>query len=235
MRLPRIIVILIGLFRMLSYLFKEYKINNSLCNLNTFGRYWHISFHNTENHSPVSWNSKIYKCLNFQDSICFCCTVAQLCPVLCSPMDCSTPGFPVLHYLLEFVQTQVHWVSDAIQPSHPLLTPSPPALHLSQHQDLFQWITSLHQVASSIGAWASVLPVDSWLISVRIDWFDLHAIQGTLKSLLQHHSSKASFLWHSAFFVVQLSHLYMTTGKTITLTRQTFVSKMMSLLFSMLF
>ena len=76
-----------------------------------------------------------------------CCSVAQLCPTLWDPMDCSMPGFSVLHYLPEFVQTHVHWVSDAIQPSHPLSSPSPPALNLSQHPDLFQWVSSLHQVA----------------------------------------------------------------------------------------
>ena len=76
----------------------------------------------------------------------FCCSVAQLCPNLCYPMDCSAPGFPVLHHLPELAQTHVHWVSDAIQPSHPLLSPSPPAFSLSQHEGLFQWISSSHQV-----------------------------------------------------------------------------------------
>ena len=76
-----------------------------------------------------------------------CCSVAQLCPTLCNPMDCSTSGFPVLHYLLEFAQTHVCWVSDAIQPSHLLSPPSPPAVNLSQHQGLFQWVGFLHQVA----------------------------------------------------------------------------------------
>ena len=90
-----------------------------------------------------------------------------------TPMDCSTPGFHVLHHLLEFAQTHVHCVSDAIQPSHPLSSPSPPSLSLSQHQGLFKWVSPL-------------------LISFRIDWFDLLAVQGTLISILQHHSSKAS-------------------------------------------
>ena len=75
------------------------------------------------------------------------CSVTQWCPTLCDPMDCSTPGFPVLHHLLEFAQSHVHWVDDGIQPPHPLLFPSPPALHLSQHQGLFQWVSSSHQVA----------------------------------------------------------------------------------------
>ena len=150
-------------------------------------------------------------------------------------MNCSTPGFPVLHQLPEFPQTQVHWVSDAIQPSHPLLSPSPPALNLSQHQGCFFSI----ELALPIRwpkYWSFSIRSSneySGLISFGIDWFDL-AVQGTLKSLLQHHSSKASILWCSAFFMVQLSHLYMTTGKTIALTTWTFVGKVMSLLFNML-
>jgi len=91
-----------------------------------------------------------------------CCSVSQLCPTLCDPMDSSRPGFPVLHYLQEFAQTQVHWTGDAIQPSHPLSSPSPPAFSISQHQGLFQWVSSLHQVGQSIGASApaSVLPMN---------------------------------------------------------------------------
>ena len=76
----------------------------------------------------------------------YCCLVAQSCPTLCNPRSCGTPGFPVLHYLPEFAQTYVHWVEDAIQPSHPLSLPSPPVLNLSKHQGLFRWISSLHQV-----------------------------------------------------------------------------------------
>ena len=132
-------------------------------------------------------------------------------------MGCSTPGFPVLHHLLEFVQTDVHWVGDAIQPSHPLLPPSPPAFNFSQHQDLFQWVSSSHQVASVLEHQLQH-QYFQWifrLISFRIDWFDL-AVQGTLKSLLQHQNSRASILQHSAFFMVQFSHLYTTTGDTIT-------------------
>ena len=151
-------------------------------------------------------------------------------------MGCSTPGFPVLHHLLEFVQTDVHWVGDAIQPSHPLLPPSPPAFNFSQHQDLFQWVSSSHQVASVLEHQLQH-QYFQWifrLISFRIDWFDL-AVQRILKSLLQHHNSKASVLLCSAFFMVQLSYLYMTAGKTKALTIQTFVSKVMSLLFNTLF
>ena len=80
-----------------------------------------------------------------------CCSVAQSCPTLCNPMDCNMPGFPVLHHLPELAQTHVHWIGDAIQPSHPLLSPSPPALNLSQHQGLFQWVSSSHQVATVLG------------------------------------------------------------------------------------
>ena len=83
----------------------------------------------------------------YRDLSCTCCSVTQLCPTLCDPMDCSTPGFPVLHHLLEFAQNHVHWVDDAIQPSHPLSSPSHPTLDLSQHQGLFQWVSSSHQVA----------------------------------------------------------------------------------------
>ena len=150
-------------------------------------------------------------------------------------MDCSMPGFPV-HHQHELVQTHVHWIGDAIQPSHPLLSPSPPVFNLSQHQDLFQWVSSSHQVAKvSVSASASVLPNEYLgLIPFRMDWLDLLAVQGTFNTLLQHHSSKASLFRCSAFFMVQLSHPYMTTGKTIALTRQTFVGKVMSLLFNML-
>ena len=148
-------------------------------------------------------------------------------------MDCSTPGFPVHCQLSELTQAHVHWVGDAIQPSHPLSSPSPPAFNYSQHQDLFKWVSSLQKYWNFrfIISPSSEYP---GLISFRMDWLDLLAVQGTLKSLLQHHSSKASVLWRSAFFIVQLSHPYMTTGKTKALTRRTFVSKVISLLFNML-
>ena len=226
---------------------------------------------------------------------------------LCNPMNCSTPGLPVHHQLPDFTQTHVHWVGDAIQPSHPLLSPSPPTFNISQHQGLFQWVSSLHQIRSDQSLshvqlfatpWiaarqaslsitnsrsslrltfiVSVMPSShlilwhpllllppippsirvfsnestlrmrwpkywsfsfsispsneySGLISFRMDWLDLLAVQGTFKSLLHHHTSKASILWCSAFFIVQLSYPYMTTGKTITLTRWIFVVKVMSL------
>ena len=146
------------------------------------------------------------------------------------PMDCSMPGLPVHHQFPELAQTHVRWVSDAIQLSHSLLSSSPPAFNLSQHQGLFQWVISSHHVAKVLEFHFSISPSNEYsgLISCRIDWFDSLAVQGTLKSLLQHHSSKASILQCSAFFIVQLSHPYMTTGKTIALTRWTFVGKVMS-------
>ena len=152
-------------------------------------------------------------------------SVAQSCLILCNPMDCNTPGFPVHHQLPEPAQTHIHQVSDAIQPSPPLLSPSPPAFSLSQHQGLFQWVNSSHQVPKYWSFSFSISPSNEYsgLISFRMDWFDLLAVQGTFKSLLQHRSSKASILQHSAFFMVQLSHPYMTAGKTIALTRWTFV------------
>ena len=146
---------------------------------------------------------------------CCCCSVTKSCPTLCDPMN----------YLLEFAQTHVHWVDDAIQPSHLLSPSSPLALNLS-----------LIRVSSSESAlcitWPKYLSFSfstsasneySGLISFRFDWFDLLAVQRTLKSLLQHYRLKASVLWCSVFFTVQLSHLFMTTGKTIALSIQTFV------------
>ena len=152
-------------------------------------------------------------------------------------MNHSTPGLPVHHKLLELTQTHVYWVSDAIQPSHPLLSPSSPSPNPSQDQSLFQWVNSSHEVAKVLEFSLSIIPSKEilGLISFRMDWLDLLAVQGTLKSLLQHHSSKASILRCSAFFTVHLSHPYMTTGKTIALTRRTFVGKVMLLLLNMLF
>ena len=132
------------------------------------------------------------------------------------PHGLQHTNFPVHHQLLELAQTHFHHVHDAIQPSHPLLSPSPPGLNLSQHRDLFQRVSSSYQVTFSFSISASNECLG--LISFRIDCFDLFAAQRTLKSLLQHHSSKASILLRSAFFVVQLLHPYMTTGKNIALT-----------------
>ena len=139
-------------------------------------------------------------------------------------MDCSMPGFPVHHQLPKLAQTLAYWVSDAIQSSHPLLLLSIfPSIRVFSNESALcirwpkYWNFSFNISPSN---------EYSGLISFRIDWFDLLAIQGTLQSLLQHHNLKASILRRSAFFMVQLSHLYMTTGKTIALTRWTFVSKL---------
>ena len=155
---------------------------------------------------------------------------------LWDPMNLSMPGLPVHHQLPEFTQTHVHWVGDAIQPSHRQSSPSTPAFNLPQHQGLFKWVSSSHQVAKVWRFSFSISPSNEYsgLISFRIHWFDLLAVQGTLKSLLQHHSSKASILLCSAFFIVQLSHPYMTAGTTVALTRRTFVGNITSLLFNML-
>ena len=143
-------------------------------------------------------------------------SVTQSCLTLCDPMDCSMPGLPVHHQFLEFTHTHVHWVGDAIQPSHPLhpllLPPSIfPSIRIFSNESVLRirwpkdWSFSF-----------SISPSNGYsrLISFRVDWLDLLAVQGTLKSLLQHHSSKASVLLCSAFFMGQLSHPYMTTGKT---------------------
>ena len=137
-------------------------------------------------------------------------------------MDCSTSGLLVHHQFLEFTQTHVHWVGDAIQPSHPLSSPSP-AFNISQHQGFFKWVSSSHQMAKYWSLSLIISPSSDYsgLISFRLDWLDLLAVQGTLKSL-HHHNSKASILRCSAVFIVQLSHPYTTTGKTIALTRWNF-------------
>ena len=166
-------------------------------------------------------------------SVQFSCSVVS---EYCDPMNPSMPGLPVHHQLLEFTQAHVHWVNDAIQTSHLLSSTSPPALNLCKHQGLFKWFNSSHDVAKVLEFQLQHQSFNEHpgLISFRMGWLDLHAVQGTLKSLLQHHSSKASILWCSAFFMVQLSHPYMITGKAIALTRRTFVDKVMSLLFNML-
>uniref|UniRef100_A0AC11EIU4 Uncharacterized protein n=1 Tax=Ovis aries TaxID=9940 RepID=A0AC11EIU4_SHEEP len=152
-------------------------------------------------------------------------------------MNHSTPGLPVHHQLLEFTQTHIHRVSDpAIQPSHPLsplllLPPIPPRIRIFSNESTLRMRWPKYWSFSF-----SIIPSKEipGLISFRMDWLDLLAVQGTLRSLLQHHSSKASILQRSAFFTVQLSHPYMTTGETIALTRRTFVGKVMSLLLNML-
>ena len=142
-------------------------------------------------------------------------SVAQSYPTLVDPMDSRTPGFPVCYQLEDPTQTHVHPVSDSIQPSHPLLSPSPPAFNLSQRQGLFQWAGSSHQLAQSIAGSVSALGlpmnIQDWFALEWTGWISLQS-KG-LSSLFQHHSSKASILQHSPFFIVQLSHPYMTTGK----------------------
>ena len=146
-------------------------------------------------------------------------SVAQSCLTLCDPMNRSVPGLPVHHQLPEFIQTRVHWVSDAIQPSLPLSSPSPPAPNPSQHQ-IFSNDSTLRMRWPKY--WSFSFSIISskeipGLISFRMDWLDLLAVQGTLKSLLQHHSSKASILQSLAFFTVWLLHPYMTTGENHSL------------------
>ena len=163
-------------------------------------------------------------------------SVTQSCPTLCNPMDCSTPGLPVHHQLPEFTQTHVHWVGDTIHPSilcHPfLLVPLIfPSIRVFSNESVLciRWPKYW-----TFGFNISPSNEYSGLVSFRMEWLDVLAVQETLLSLLQHHISKTSILQHSAFFVVQLSHPHMTTGKTIALTRWTFVGKVMSLLFNML-
>ena len=151
-------------------------------------------------------------------------------------MDYSTAGFAVRHQLPELAQSHAHWLGYAIQPSHSLPFPPPHAFNLSQHQGLFKWVSTQHQVAKVLEFSFSISPSNEYsrLISFKFGWLDLLTGQGTLKSLLQHHSSKASILWCSVFFMVPLSHPYMTTRKNIALTRWTLVGKVMSLLFNKL-
>ena len=165
---------------------------------------------------------------------------SKLCLTLCDLVDCSLPGFPVSHYLLEFAQTHIHWVGDAIQSSHPL---SPPYLTLLlplifPRIRVFSNESVLHIMWPKYWRFSfNISPSSEYsgLISFSIDWSDLLAVQGTLRrSLLQHHSSKASILWCSAFFMVQLTHPYMTTGKILALTIWIFVGKVIALLFNTL-
>ena len=162
-------------------------------------------------------------------------SVAQSCLMLCDPMDCSTPGFPVPNSrsLLRFMSIESVMPSNHLILCHPFLLPPSifPSIKVFSSESVLHirwpkyWSFSFSISSSN---------EYSWLILFRLDGLDLLAFQGTLKSLLQHDSAKASILWCSAFFIVQLSHQYMTTGKKIALTRQTFVGKVMSLIFSML-
>ena len=143
---------------------------------------------------------------------CYCCycSVAKLCPTLCDPMECSTSGFPVPYHLLKFVQTHIHWVGDAIQPSHPLLSTSPPALNLSQCQDLFQWVSSLHQMAKVVEL---QLQHQSFQWIFRVDFLWLTALISLLSKRLSRVFSSNTIWMHQFFYMVQLSHPYLTTEK----------------------
>ena len=164
-------------------------------------------------------------------------SVAQSCPTLCDPMNCSTPGLPVQHQLPE---TSLKLMSiESVMPSSHLvlcrplllLPPIPPSIRVFSNESALciRWVKYW-----SFSFNISPSNEHPGLISFRMDWLDLLAVQGTLKSLLQHHSAKASILQCSAFFLAQLLHPYMTTGKTIALTRRTFVGKVMSLLLNVL-
>ena len=163
-----------------------------------------------------------------------CCSLTKSCPTLCDPVDCSTPGFPVLHYLREFAQTHIHWVMPS---NHRILWH--PLLLLSVFPSIRVFLNESSLPTRWSKYWSfsfSINPTNEYLglLSFRNDWFDLLAVQGTLNSLLQHYSLKASFLRCPAFFMVQFSHPYMTTGKTTALTRWAFVGKVMPLLFKRL-
>ena len=142
----------------------------------------------------------------------WCCLVPKLCPTFCSSIDCSPPGFLVLHYLLEFAQTHVNWDGDDVQLSHPFCCFLLHSIFLS----IKVFSNEFALLIMGPKYWNfSISPSNEYsgLISFRIDWLDLFAVQGTLKSFLQHHILKTSILWHSVFFMVQLSHSYMTYWK----------------------
>ena len=152
-------------------------------------------------------------------------SVAQSCPTLCNPINRSTPGLPVHHQLLESTQTHVHWVGDAIQPSHPLSSLSPPALNLYQHQGLFKWINSPHQVAKYWSFSFNISPTNehTGLISFRIDWLDPLAVQGTRKSLLQYHNSKVFHKFHSATKMAQTQWCFVSTTGLLEKKKNVFI------------
>ena len=167
-----------------------------------------------------------------------CCIVAQSCPTLCDPMDCSMPGLPVLHYVPEFAQTHVHWINDAIQPSYPLSSPSPPAFNLSQHQGLLQWVNSSHQVAKVLElqfqnqSFQWIFRTD--FLQDGLVWFPC-CLRDSQESTPALQFESINSLALRLLYSIQLSHPHTIIGKTIALTIQTFVGKVMSLLFNMLF
>ena len=165
----------------------------------------------------------------------WCCSVTKSCPTLYKPTDYSMPGLPVLHHLPELAQTHVHWVGDAI---HHLILCRPLLILPSIFRSIRVFSNELVLCIRWPKYWSFSFSISlsneySGLISFRMDWFDLLVVQGTLKSLFLHHISKVSILWCSTF-MVQVSHPYMTIGKTIALARWTFIGKVMSLLFNML-
>ena len=194
--------------------------------------YWILRFKPYFSLSSITFIKSFFSSSSVQFS-----SVAQSCPTLCDPMNHSMPGLPVHHQLPEFSQTHVHRAGDAIQPSHSLSSPSLPALNPSQHQDLFQWVNSSHEVAKVL---EFQLQHQSFQWTPRTDLL----YDGLVGSPCSPRDSQESsptpqvkninFFWRSALFIVQLSHPYMTTGKIIALTRRTFAGKVMSVLFNML-
>ena len=171
----------------------------------------------------ASWLLRVFKC---------CCQVTQSCPTLCDPMDCSMPGCLVLHHLPELAQTHVRWVGDAIQPSHPLSSPSPPARNLLWHQGLFKESILHIRWPNYWNFNFNISPSNDYsgLISIRIEWFDLLMSKGTLHECLQHLSLRASILQALSLLYSPTVTSVQTTGTIIALTLRTSVSKLMSLL-----
>ena len=167
---------------------------------------------------------------------CCCCSVAQLCPTLCDPMNCSTPGFPTLHHFLRLAQTHIHWVGNTIQLSHPLSSHSPPAFNIFQHQGLFKWVSSSHQMAS-IGASASasvfLMIIQDWFPLGWTGWISLQS-KGLSRVFYNTTAQKHQFFVSSFLYGSTLTSIHDDWEKNIALTRQTFVSKVLSLLFNML-
>ena len=199
--------------KIFSYVFKQNFMVFTLFAC-SFITYFKLTFEHSQNLKVCFFHFYVQK-LSFwsgwetQSSVQFS-LAAHSYPTLCDSKDSSTPGFPDHHQLPELAQTHVHWVSDAIQPSYPLLSPSPPDFSLSQHQGLFQCVSSRFRWPKywSFSFSISASNEYSGLISLRIDWFDLLAVQGTSPGPLNH-SSKASILQHSAFFIVQFSHTWL--------------------------
>ena len=207
---------------------KKIHVHNHHCSTITIATTWkHQSVLTNE------WIKNMWYTYTIKYSVQFS-SVTQSCPTLCNPMNLSTPGFPVhQQLLLKLMSIESAMLSSHLILCRPflLLPPIPPSIRIFSNE------STLHMMWPKYWSFSlSISPSNEhpWLITFRMDWLDLLAVQGTLKSLLQHHSSKASILWHSDFFTVQLSHPFMTTGKNIALTRRIFVGKAMSVLFNML-